>query len=177
MCTRIQPCKPARQGLDFQLTIPKKSLVDSRNLIFSPGGRPYIPRDLNNLIRIKIKTDHRIIALRMLRLLLNRKTIALPVKLRHPVALRVIHPISEHGSFPVLLRSTDRLLKHPGKPGAMENVVPKDKTCGIAPDEISPDSERLCQTVRRRLLRILKTDTIIRTAPKKPPEPRQILRS
>ena len=55
------------------------------------------------------------------------------------------------------------LFKHASKSAAIENVVTQYQTSTIVTDKLLANDECLCQTVRRGLLSIFKSDTQFRT--------------
>ena len=81
MCSCIQPCKSSSQCLYSQFLIFQEYLIDSGNFILSTSRRLNGSRHFYHLIGIKIQTRHRIIALGMLRLLLDGDGVELIVEL------------------------------------------------------------------------------------------------
>ena len=81
-------------------------------------------------------------------LLLDTQDIAFGVDLSHTVTLRVRHPVAEHRSQAVVLRTENRTAQHYGKVAAVKDVVSQYQTDRVTSDELAADDEGLCQAVR-----------------------------
>ena len=170
----VQPCEPSSQSLYFKLPILKEHLVDGSYFIFSTSGWFDGSGHFNHIIRIEIQPRDGIIALRLCGLLLYAEAVAMLVKFRYAISLRIIYPVPEYSRLAILFGGIDGLLEHRSEEAAVEYVVTQYQTDRVFADEVSPDGERLRQSVRRRLFRILKVNSIVRPIAKKPLESRQV---
>ena len=59
----------------------------------------------------------------------------------------------------------------------MEDIVAQNKARAIITNKIGTDSKRLCQTIRRWLLGILKVNTVVAAITKQALEARKVIRS
>ena len=176
MGTCIEPGKSSAQSLYLQFLILQKLLVHGGNFQFSTCRRLDMPGYIHHLIRIEIKPYHRIVGFRLSWFFLYGETITVYVKLSHAVTLRIIHPVTEHRCFLFLFCRVYCLTQQGGKTVPVKNVVTQHKADGIVPDELFPDKEGLCQSVRRGLLGVLKMYAIIRSIAQQPFEPWQVIR-
>ncbi len=112
----------------------------------------------------------------MFGLLLNRHTVALLVKLGHAIPLRVIHPISKHRGFRLLLCRADSLVEHLRKACSVKNIVTEHKADTIVANKLLADDKGLSQTVGRGLLGIGEPYTEVGAIAKQSAKARQISR-
>ena len=148
MCACIKPCKTSRQGSDFQLSAIQEFLVHRCYLKFPACGRTDILCNFHHVIWIEIKSDDSIIALRLCRFLLDAEAIAVLVKLRDAIALRVTYLIPEDAGHRLLFHHFHSIAKKSGKAGTIEDIVAEDHAYVIISDELLTDDEGLGKTVR-----------------------------
>ena len=90
----------------------------------------------------------------MFGLFLDGEATALLVEFGHAVALRVVHPVTEHGGVACRLCLMHSLAEQSGEPGAMENVVAQHEAHRIVTYELLADDESLRKAVGAGLLGI-----------------------
>ena len=171
----IEPCEALRKGLNLQLSGLQKLLIDSGDLQLAASRRFDPLGDLDHLVRIEIESHDGIVRLGFRGLLLDRKTVAVPVELGHAVTFGVLDPISEYRRLSPL-GHTDGLSKHLGESRSVKDIVAQHQTGCVVTDKLLADNKRLRKTVGRRLLGILQMYAVVRTVTQQPLESRQILR-
>ena len=176
MCPGIKPRKASCHRLHFQLLVFQELLIDGGYLQLSTRRRLDVFRHLNHLVRIEIQADNRIVTLRVLRFLLDAQAVARLIKLCHSVSLRVTHPIAEHRSLPIHFRIQHSLPQQTIESDSMEDVVAKHQAGTIISNELLTDDERLRQSVRRRLLCVLKSHPELAAVSQQTFEARQVIR-
>src|SRR4029077_17192124 len=110
-----------------------------------------IPRDLDDVVVIKIEPGHRPMRAGMQRLFLYRDGLTGAVELDDAIGLRIAHPIGEDGGAGA---RPGRLFQDAGQTGAVEDVVAEDERRRPITDELAPDDEGLRQAAGIGLLGI-----------------------
>ena len=172
----VQPCEALSEGLHLQLAVAQERLVDRRDLQLAAGGRLDPLRDVHHLVGVEIEADDGVVALRLRRLLLDRKAVAVRVELRHAVALRVIDLVAEDRGLAVLRGGADRLLEERRQAGAVEDVVAQHQADAVVADELLADEERLREAVGRGLRGVLEMHAVVRPVAEQPLETGEVLR-
>ena len=122
--------------------------------------------NIHHFIRVEVKAYNSIVTLRLFGLFLNRKAVALLVKLSYTIAFRVRDPIAKDSCLFINLGIMYGILQQFRKTCAIEDVVTKYKAHTIITDEILSNDESLGKSVRRGLLGILEVYAIVRTITK-----------
>ena len=143
MIAGVQPCKASSQCFHTQGSSLQILVVDAGNFNFTPCGGFYVFRNLHYIIVIKIKTRHRIIALGMLRLFFDGKSLAVFIKLHYTVLSRISYIIAENrrALFPGC-----HFLKHSGKALSVKNIVAQNQRHPVITDEIRADDKGVRQS-------------------------------
>ena len=171
----VEPGETAAEGLHLQLAVLQKLLVDGGDLQLAASTGLDGLGHLHHLVGVEVEAHHRVVALGLLRLLLDAETVAVPVELGHAVALGIGHPVTEDGGLLVLLGILHRILQQRGEAVAVEDVVAQDEAGAIVADELLPDDEGLRQTVGTGLLGILETHAVVGAVAQEALEPRQVV--
>jgi hypothetical protein len=108
-----------------------------------------------------------------LRLLLDAERPAAGIELDHPVALRILHRIGEHGRAALAL---DALLHERNQVVPEEDVVAEDQRDAVAADEIAPEGERLRNARRAILHGVSQAQAPLRAVTEQLLEARRVLR-
>ena len=148
----VEPCEASRQDADLELAVAQEFLIDGGDLQFPPGGWLYVRGHVHDLVGVEVEADDGIVALGMLRLLLDGEAVALVIEFGHAVAFRVVDPVAEDGGLSVLLGIMDRIPEDSRESGSVEDVVAEDETGGVIADEFAADDEGLRQAVGGGLL-------------------------
>lgn len=109
------------------------------------------------------------------RFLLDAEAVALAVKLRHAVALRVVDIISEDGRLVLSLCVAHALLEQPREARAVEDVVAQDEADAVLAHKLLADDEGLGQSVGTRLLGIAEAHTQLAAIAQQTAEARQVV--
>ena len=72
----IKPGVSTPEGLHFELTVGEKGLIDAGNLKFASGRGLDVPGNAHHLVGIEVKAYHGIVALGILRFLLDAEAVA-----------------------------------------------------------------------------------------------------
>ena len=176
MSTGIQPGKTTAKNLYLQFTIFQELLIHGSNFQFTTSRGFDVFGNIYHLIRIEIKANNSIVALRFFGFLFYTETVALFIKLCYAIAFRVMHPISKYGSFIILISIYYCIAKKSGKSSAIEDIVTKNKACRVVSYELFTNDESLGKAVWGRLLRIFKMNPIIRTIAQQTFESREVVR-
>ena len=103
----VEPGETAAEGLDFQLAVLQETLVDGGDFQFATcrgfDGLGYV----HHLVGVKVETYHSVVALGLLRFLLDAEAVAVFIELGHTVPLGVGHPVAEDGGFLMLFSIYD----------------------------------------------------------------------
>src|SRR5699024_3331993 len=91
---------------------------------------------------------HTVVALRVLRFLLDRDGPALFVELYDTESLRIVHVIAEYSGAGILFRSLHRCPQTFFQTMSVENIISQHHGNGVFSDELLPDDKCLCQSVR-----------------------------
>src|SRR3954469_4085107 len=124
-------------------------VVEIGDLQFAARGRTKLLREGGDLVVVEIEAGHGEIALRLLRLLLDREQAAALANLGHPVALWVVDPVTEQRA------SVERLgfpLEQRSEAVTVEDVVAQHESDAFVADECLADEERLGKPIRSGLL-------------------------
>ena len=127
---RIEPGKAAAQPVYAQLAAPQILDVYIRDLQFAAGRRFQIPRDRHNLVVINVKTGNRVIALGLLRFLLDGNGLSSAVEFHHAIPFGIIDMIAEDGR--AVFEVGEGFMK---SVGAIKDIVPEDERDGVFADE------------------------------------------
>ena len=111
MGARVEPGEAALQRLHLELSAAQILLVDGRDLQFAALAGLDVLGDLHHAVGIEVEAHDGVVALRMGRFLLDAEAVALAVKLRHAIALRVVDIISEDGRLVLSLCIAHALLE------------------------------------------------------------------
>ena len=155
MGTGIQPGGTAAHAFNTQLALLEIDVVHIGDLQLATGRWLDLFGDLHHLIVIEVEAGHRIVGLRLNRLLFDGNRCAFPVKLHHAIAFRILHVVAKHGGAIGLL---GRLLQGLAQAVTMENIVPQDQADRVIADKLLTDKEGLSQPIWTGLYRILDTD-------------------
>lgn len=104
--------------------------------------RFYILCDLHYSIVIEIQSGNRIIALGMLRLLLDGKCLAVLIKFHYTVFSGITHIIAENSCA---LFSGSYSAQYCGKALSVENIISQYQCHSVITDEIRTDDKGICQ--------------------------------
>src|ERR1035441_2014195 len=115
----IEPGGAAAEQLDLQLTALKIPVIHVRDLQLAARRRRKTGGDIEHLVVIEIEPGHRVVRLRLSRLLLDAERAALGVELHDTVTLRVLDVIGEYGRA---VRATSRFLQLLGQSVAVKQV-------------------------------------------------------
>ena len=146
MRTCIEPSKTTSQKLHLQVLLVEELLIHSGDFQLSTRGRLDVLRHFHHLVGIEVETHHRIVALGLLGLLLNRKAVALLVELSHTIALWVLYPIAKHARL-AHLGIFHTFLQHAREATTVEDVVAQHEANIILTHELLANDERLCQPI------------------------------
>ena len=113
---------------------------------------------LDDVVVVEVEPRHREVALRVLRLLLQRQRAALGVELHHAVGPRVGDVVAEDGGA-VELGEAQQLL---AEAGAVEDVVAQHERGALVADVVGADDERLREAVGAGLHREGQVDAELR---------------
>ena len=171
----VEPGESATEDLNFQLAALEEFLIDCRDFQLPSCTGFDVLGNVYDFVGIEIETDDGIVALGFLGFFLDAKAVPLFVEFGNAVTLGVADPITEDGGFIVLLRIFYSLLKQAGEATTVENVVAKDKTCAIIPDEFLADDKSLGETVRTGLLGVFEMNAVIGSITKKAFEAREVI--
>ena len=169
----IEPGVAAAHGLDVELVAREVGLVDVGDLEFTTGRRLYRLRDIDDVLVVEVKSRHSKVGLRLSWLFLKAHGLALLVELDDAVALGVADVV---GKDRRAIRLCGRTLHHHSEVGAVEDVVAQDERTALAREELLPDQERLCESLRLRLHGVRDGDAPLRAVAEQPPEVRIVLR-
>ena len=97
------------------------------------------------------------------------------IKFSNTIAFWVTHPIAKHSGFLIFFSISYCIAKQCGETTTIENIITQHQTGAIITDEFFTDDESLCETIRARLLSILKMNAIVRTITKQTFEARQVV--
>ena len=111
MRARVEPCESPLEGLHFQRSAGEKRLVHRGDLQFAALAGLDVLGDLHHAVGIEVEAHDGVVALRMGRFLLDAEAVALAVKLRHAIALRVVDIIAEDGRLVLSLCIAHALLE------------------------------------------------------------------
>ena len=96
------------------------------------------------------------------------------VKLCHTIALRILHPVTEHGGLSLLFGCAYSLGEQGTETIPLEDVVTQHQTYAILTNEVCTDGKGLSQTIGTGLLGIGKAYTYVTAITQQPLESRQI---
>ena len=169
----VEPGVAAAHGLDVKLVAREVGLVDVGDLELAARRRLDLFCDIDDVLVVKVKARHGEVGLWRGWLFLEAHGLALLVKLDDAVALRVADVVGEDRRA---VRLRGRALHHHGEVGAVEDVVAKDERTALAREELLPDQERLCESLRLRLHGVRDGDAPLRAVAEQAPEVRIVLR-
>ena len=175
MGARVEPGKAALQRLHLELSAAQILLVDGRDLQFAALAGLDVLGDLHHAVGIEVEAHDGVVALRMGRFLLDAEAVALAVKLRHAIALRVVDIISEDGRLVLSLCIAHALLEQPREARAVEDVVAQDEADAVLAHKLLADDESLGQSVGTRLLGIAEAHTQLAAIAQQTAEARQVV--
>ena len=132
--------------------------------------------NIHHFVGIEIQAHNGIVALGLSRLFLNGKAIAVLVEFGHAITLGVTDPIAEHGGLGFFFGRTNGFAQQAAETRAVEDIVAQHEAGTVVADKIRPNDKGLCQTVRRRLLRIGKMHAETGSVAQQTLETGQILR-
>src|SRR5690606_28519872 len=150
----VEPGNSPIEELDVQISPIQIDPVDVGDLELASVRRADGRGDIDDILVVDVEAGHRILRLRLGRLLLERDDPAVPIELNHSVTLRVPHRVSEHEC--ARLEAGDDLLQS-GPP--VEDVVAEDESHRITVDEVGADDEGLGDSLRLGLNRVGDVDT------------------
>ena len=174
--TGIQPRVTTTQRTHIQHARIQIHAVQIRDLQLATRARLHPLRVLDHVLVVEIQAGHRVMRLRMGRLLLDRHGLPILIELNHAIPFRIVDIIAEHARAPAGLGLRDRATQRRAQAIAVEDVVTQHQRARLARDELLAQQERLRETVRRRLHLVREPHTIMRTITQEPLEVRQILR-
>ena len=176
MCSGIKPGKPAPQSFHLERSPAKVLVVDRGDLDLASGRRLYVCRDVNDIVVIEIQARHRIVGLRVLRLLLDGDGLPVLVELDNAVGSGVLDVVAEDHAATALTYLLCRIAKDTGEALSVEDVVAKNKCHRITPDEVLSDDKRIGKAPWLVLHGILEVHAKLRPVLQKILEHRQISR-
>lgn len=174
--TGIQPRVATTQRTHVQHARIQIHAVQVRDLQLATRARLHPLRVLDHVLVVEIQAGHRVMRLRLRRLLLDGHGLPVLVELDHAIPFRIVDIIAEHARTPAGLGLRDRATQRRAQTIAVEDVVTQHQRARLARDELLTQQERLSQTVRRRLHLAREPHPVMRTIAQKPLEVRQILR-
>ena len=169
----VEPGVAAAHGLDVEFVAREVGFVDVGDLELTARRRLDLLRDIDDVLVVEVEARHGEVGLRRGWLFLEAHGLALLVKLDDAVALRVADVVGEDRRA---VRLCGRALHHHGEVGAVEDVVAQDERTALAREELLPDQERLCESLRFRLHGVRDGDAPLRAIAEQPPEVRIVLR-
>lgn len=174
--TGIQPRVATTQRTHVQHASVQVHAVQIRDLQLATRARPDLFRVFDYMLVVEVQAGHRVMRLRMGRLLLDGHGLLTLVELDHAVTLRIVDIIAEHARALAGLGLRDRATQSRTQTIAVEDVVSQHQRARLARDELLTQQERLSQTIRRRLHLVREPHPVMRTIAQEPLEVRQILR-
>ena len=120
---------------------------------------------LDHVLIVEVQAGHRVMRLRMRRLLLDGHGLLVLVELDHAITLRIVHVIAEHARATAVLGLRDGLAQGRAQAVAVEDVVAQHERAGLAADELLADGEGLRQAVRAGLLGVGEVHAVARAVP------------
>ncbi len=147
--TRIEPGITTPELFDIERTALEIRPVDVGDFKFAPRRRLDAPRDVDDLLDVKIEPRDRPARLRGLGLLDDIGRAPLAVEADDAIPLRITHLVAEYRRSRA---ARTRRCKPFRQPCAKEHVVAEDQRAGLPGNEIRYDDERLRQAVGARLL-------------------------
>src|SRR3954464_5387212 len=141
----IEPRSSAPQSFNLQLSELQVGLIHVGYFELSPGRRADLSRNVYHSVVIEVESGNRVVGAGSRRLFLDPDRLALSVEFNHPIRAGVGHVIAEDRGTG---ESTGGTLQRVAQLVTIENVVAKNQTRGISPDELSADEESLGEAVR-----------------------------
>lgn len=171
----VEPGVAAAQGDDGQAAVLQVHAVEVGDLELAARRGLYLLGELAHAAVVEVQAGHGVGALGVLRLLLDRDGVVVPVELHDAEALRVVDVVAEHGGAPVGLGLLDGAAQVARQPVAEEDVVAQHERARVPADEVLADDEGLGQAVGRGLLGVGEVDPEVRAVLEQAPEVGQIL--
>ena len=175
MCAGVQPGEASAEDLNLEFAGFEEFLVHGGYFEFSARGRLNMFGHIYHFVGVEIKAYHSIVALGLLRLLLDAQAIALLVKFGHAIALGVADPVAKDGGFIILFGILNGLFEKAGETVAVENVISEDQASAVIANKLFTNDKSLGKAIRTWLFGILKVHAVVRSVAKQPPEPGEVV--
>ena len=172
----IEPGEALSQKLDIEVAMFQVDAVEVGDFQLSARGWLQVLSVFDDAVVVHVQAGHAVVALRLLRFLLDRDGLSFFVEGDNAEALRIIHVIPEDRSPAAGLRVLDGGLHALLQTMPEENVVPEDHRDFVGSDEFLPDDEGLCESVRAGLDRIAQVDAELMSVAEQLAETRCVLR-
>ena len=176
VCTGVEPCETAGEGLYFQLSVFEKFLIDGCDFQFASGGGLYVVGYFDNLVWIEVEADYGIVAFRMFWFLFDGEAVAVLVEFGDAVAFGVIDPVAEDGGFVLFFSGFNCVFENFGETCTVEDIVAEDEAGRVIADEVLADDECLCESVGRGLFGVGEVDSVVTAVTEKAFESGKVLR-
>ena len=161
--TGIQPRVTTPQRAHVQHARIQIHTVQVSDLQLTTRTRLHPLRVLDHVLVVEIQAGHRVMRLRMGRLLLDRHGLPILIELDHAIPLRIVDIIAEHARTPTGLGLRDRATQSRAQTIAVEDVVTQHQRARLARNEFLAQQERLREPVRGRLNLVGKAHAIMRS--------------
>src|SRR5690606_16150600 len=125
------------------------------DLQLPPFRGPDLAGDLDYVVVVEVEPGHGVVGPGVLRLLLDRQGAPVRIQVHHAVTLRVTNVVPEDVGAS---RPRGSLQQLSGEAVAVEDVVAENQGRRIGSDERLPNDERLRESLRSRLYRVLHGD-------------------
>ncbi|KAG1320274.1 hypothetical protein G6F63_014342 [Rhizopus arrhizus] len=173
MGTRIQPGVAAAQCFKVQIAFGQVAVVEISDFQLATRRRLQLGCILAGVSIIEVQTGHSIVRTRTIRLLDQIDHSAVLVELGHAIALRIIHPLTEHRGSCVALVGA---LEHLAQAGPVEDVVSQHQAARFASHEVAADQIGLRQAIGAGLHRVLDVHAPLRAVAQQLLEQRLLVR-
>ena len=165
VCTSIQPCESLSEKFYIQVALLKIYSVQVCDFQFSTGTWFQALCILYNFIIIEVKSCYTVVALWMLRLLLDGNCFSFVIELNDTETLRIIYIVTKYCSTFACLSIFYCCLQTLVQSMTCENVISKNHSNCIITDKLLANDKCLGKSVRAWLYCIRKMYTKLMSVP------------
>ena len=173
---RVQPRIASAQRTHVQHARVQVHAVQVCDLQLTSRRGPDPLGVLDHVLVVEVQAGHRVMRLRMRRLLLDGHGLLVLVELDHAITLRIVHVIAEHARTFTGLGLRHGLTQGRAQAIAVEDVVAQHQCARLTCNELLAQEERLREPVRGRLHLVREAHAVMRAVAQEPFKVRQVLR-
>src|SRR5215470_11933114 len=141
----IKPGIAAAKHFDKKIAAFQIGAINIGDFDLAPGRGFEGSGEADHIIVVKVKPGHGNVRFWLPRLFFDRKCASLVIEFHHPILLRGVDHVAEHGCPAIPVAGFAQVLS---EAMTIKNVIAEDQRDPIRTDESPPDDESVCQPAR-----------------------------